>query len=352
MANTNAEDGLPVTLSLNTYTKTGYTFIGWNTNPFAPTALYLDGATIPALTAGMDLYAIWMLTPYTITYELYGGTNNSSNPTGYTYGHSFIFFNPLWLGYFFGGWFAESTFTTPVTAINPTDASNLHLYAKWSAEIQTISYHSNGGAGSMTDTTANTDASVTLTGNTFTKPGYNFNGWNTQADGLGTSYANGATFTMPAGGLQLYAQWVPVPLDDVISGMTITQEPDGTIVATFPAVSEDVAALDYKINTNITVGALPAGTLVSVSMNSGAPVTRNLNDLTDLDSNPDTRTFSFTDFFGVSAADFTRTRYNNATETYDITISGNLAPVNTTMTLKCFLFKTGAYVTLEEQPFS
>ncbi len=56
--------------------------------------------------------------------------------------------------------------------------------------------------------------------------------------------------------------------------MTITQETDGTIVATFPAVSDFISGLGYKINTNITVGTLPAGTLVSVSMNGGTPVTR------------------------------------------------------------------------------
>jgi L-aminopeptidase/D-esterase-like protein len=142
-------------------------------------------------------------------------------------------------------------------------------------------------------------------------------------------------------------------LNEVRGGMTITRETDGTIVATFPAVSDFITGLGYKINSNITVGTLPAGSLVSVSMNGGTPVTRSLDDLTDLDmdTNPDTITFSFTDFFRVSAADFTRARYNNAVETYDIIITGNTAPIHTTMSLKCFLFKTGSDVTLEVQTF-
>ena len=55
------------------------------------------------------------------------------------------------------------------------------------------------------------DTAVKLTGNAFKRTGYQFNGWNTKADGTGTSYTNkeevknlaakeGKTVT-------LYAQW-------------------------------------------------------------------------------------------------------------------------------------------------
>ena len=36
---------------------------------------------------------------------------------------------------------------------------------------------------------------------------YTFSGWNTKSDGSGTSYAPGATFTMPAANMTLYAKW-------------------------------------------------------------------------------------------------------------------------------------------------
>jgi uncharacterized repeat protein (TIGR02543 family) len=51
---------------------------------------------------------------------------------------------------------------------------------------------------------------VTVLGNTggLTKSGYTFDGWNTAADGSGTDYVAANTFTMPAAGVTLYAQWL------------------------------------------------------------------------------------------------------------------------------------------------
>jgi uncharacterized repeat protein (TIGR02543 family) len=46
---------------------------------------------------------------------------------------------------------------------------------------------------------------ATLPQNSFTRSGYEFTGWNTQANGQGTPYANQAT--VPSANLTLYAQW-------------------------------------------------------------------------------------------------------------------------------------------------
>lgn len=69
----------------------------------------------------------------------------------------------------------------------------------------TITYNANGGSGSMASQTVNgTSASVGTS--TFTRTGYNFTGWNTKADGSGTSYSNGQAITL-TGNITLYAQW-------------------------------------------------------------------------------------------------------------------------------------------------
>lgn len=47
----------------------------------------------------------------------------------------------------------------------------------------------------------------------FAKTGYVFKGWNTKADGSGTSYAAGDKLTMPAEDVVLYAKWEKVPAD-------------------------------------------------------------------------------------------------------------------------------------------
>ena len=47
---------------------------------------------------------------------------------------------------------------------------------------------------------------LSIPSNTFTREGYNFTGWNTKADGTGTSYAVGAEVTLTSD-ITLYAQW-------------------------------------------------------------------------------------------------------------------------------------------------
>jgi hypothetical protein len=123
-------------------------------------------------------------------------------------------------------------------------------------------------------------------------------------------------------------------------------------VAKFPEVGDYVTGLGYKINSNITInGALPAGTRISISMNGRDAVTKGLKDLKDLVDNDGKFTFSFTDFFGVEAANFTGARYSNIEETYEIGITGNTEAVDTTFIINTFLFKTGSTFELEEQEF-
>ncbi|QSO54259.1 putative Ig domain-containing protein [Alicyclobacillus curvatus] len=78
----------------------------------------------------------------------------------------------------------------------------------------TITYGGNGASG-----TAPTDSNQYMVGSSATvagqgdlaKTGYTFEGWNTKADGSGTSYASGASLTVPAYNVTLYAQWLPNP---------------------------------------------------------------------------------------------------------------------------------------------
>lgn len=72
-----------------------------------------------------------------------------------------------------------------------------------------VTYNSNGGTGSVpTDSTAYSGgATVTVAGNSLTRTGYAFTGWNTAADGSGSAYPAGSgTFSISAN-TTLYAQW-------------------------------------------------------------------------------------------------------------------------------------------------
>ncbi len=148
---------------------------------------------------------------YTITYELNGGT--ATNPASYTYETAtFTLNNPTKTGYTFNGW-TGSNGNTASTAVQIAKYShgNKSYTANWTANTYTVQFNNNGGSGTMDDQSFTYDAAQNLSANTFTREDYVFYGWNTQADGNGTSYTDqqatsnvtaedGATVT-------LYAQW-------------------------------------------------------------------------------------------------------------------------------------------------
>ncbi len=80
--------------------------------------------------------------------------------------------------------------------------------AQWSLNTYYVSFNANTGSGTMSDQGIAFYTSEILTANAFTKAGYSFAGWNTQADGGGSSYADEATYgPMGASNVTLYAQW-------------------------------------------------------------------------------------------------------------------------------------------------
>lgn len=72
---------------------------------------------------------------------------------------------------------------------------------------QSLSYDANGGIGTMSAETGVAGKIVTVAQNGFTRNNYTFIGWNTQADGKGTAYKAGDSFTLTDKDTVLYAQW-------------------------------------------------------------------------------------------------------------------------------------------------
>ena len=76
----------------------------------------------------------------------------------------------------------------------------------------TVAFNGNGAtSGSMSSIKIPAGGSQALPSNTFVRSGYDFTGWNTAANGGGTSYSNGATLTTTTAQagqtITLYAQW-------------------------------------------------------------------------------------------------------------------------------------------------
>ena len=70
----------------------------------------------------------------------------------------------------------------------------------------TITFNANEGDGSMDAQTVTASTDTALTANIFTREGYTFTGWNTEADGSGTPYEDEATVNLTED-ITLYAQW-------------------------------------------------------------------------------------------------------------------------------------------------
>ncbi len=107
---------------------------------------------------------------------------------------------------------ADGTYTETATA-NAGDIIN-YVNGVWGGEEPTeltVTFEANGSTeypveGTMAPQTVTAKTDTVLTTNTFTREGYNFTGWNTAADGTGTSYADGATVNLTEN-TTLYAQW-------------------------------------------------------------------------------------------------------------------------------------------------
>lgn len=78
--------------------------------------------------------------------------------------------------------------------------------------LVTIAFDGNGATGgSMPNQQIIAGQSANLNTNQYTRDGYDFTGWNTNAGGTGTSYTDGASYTAPSSSagqtVTLYAQW-------------------------------------------------------------------------------------------------------------------------------------------------
>jgi uncharacterized repeat protein (TIGR02543 family) len=124
---------------------------------------------------------------------------------------------------------------------------NLTLYAQWKKKevYYTITFNANGGSGSMSSQTVSAGTSFYLPINTFTRSGYEFVGWNTNADGSGVSYTNGQRIT-PSRNITLYAQWEEV--------YTITFDSNGGRGSMSPIFIEVGTSITLPTNTFTRIG--------------------------------------------------------------------------------------------------
>ncbi|MBL3902415.1 InlB B-repeat-containing protein [Bifidobacterium longum subsp. longum] len=224
--NTAAQSGKTgdeLTTNANGFTRDGYTFVRWDTAKDGSGTAYGEGKNgvgrYTMKPTGNDLYAIWQANPANIRYrDDWGATGSTPDTTGVTGQNVTIAQNGFTRpGYTFTGW-ARDRRTDP--SLQPGGRYTLTpgtttLWAQWKADPAHLIYNSNSGSTSQTRRTDGVvDQTLTVIANPFTRSGYTFTGWNTQADGRGKAYAAGNGFRLvadaksnPVNTSVLYAQW-------------------------------------------------------------------------------------------------------------------------------------------------
>ena len=228
--------GGTLTLATNsgTLARTNYTFNGWNTAANGSGTSYAVGATTFSPSSDTTLYAQWNST---ITYNgngytsLIGTVPTAITAKGSTNNTLAAPTTLLKTNFIFDGWntLADGTGTSYASGLTTyVSTGSRTLYAQWKAAI-TFSGNTNSGGTAPAIVNAIT-ATIVLPTNSgsLVKTGYSFSAWNTAADGTGTTYATGATYTI-TGPATLYAVWTPSNAGLTPSFNTDTNSPIGVL---------------------------------------------------------------------------------------------------------------------------
>ena len=183
---------------LPTLEREGYTFDGWYDNE------ELKGNPVESITAEetgpKTFYAKWDARTYTIEYWIDGEKIEEDNYTIYTYGEELTLPTPIKTGHDFEGWCTNPedegesfTFTTLKDYLpSPEDVEEIVLYAKWKKAKYEVTYKEKEKT--IDDIEEQYTSYIYETGlddlPQLTKTGYDFGGWWTDIDCVGTSGLN------------------------------------------------------------------------------------------------------------------------------------------------------------------
>lgn len=99
-----------------------------------------------------------------------------------------------------------------VTMLKPDGSTEKTEHYETSGDDAVITFDANGGRGAMAQIECVTGRQAVLTACAFTREGFEFAGWNTDYDGGGDAYEDGAIVDV-AGSLALKAMWEAVEED-------------------------------------------------------------------------------------------------------------------------------------------
>jgi len=201
--------GSSIGINPNQFTRTNFTFDGWNTEANGSGFSYPDGA-VYAFQSDTTLYAQWeaVVPSYTVTFfgnGAEGGTTASQSASAMSALNLNGFTRD---GYSFLGWHTSNGSSTAqyLDGENYAFTANLALYAIWVVQAdRALSYNGNNSTSGSTSSQVARSGTI-LSTNGFARSGHTFRNWNTAADGSGVTYQANYVYSFAAA-LKLYAQW-------------------------------------------------------------------------------------------------------------------------------------------------
>ena len=176
---------------------------------------YVPGDSVPADVTALTVQ--WTVPTYAVTLHPNGGTINSGNVIGYTYGVGATLptaDDMTYTGHTFKGWYDNENLTgSPVTAIGGTGTGNKEYWAKWEINQYTITVKPENGKADIT-ITQDYGTAITAPADP-TREGYAFMGWDREIPK-----------TMPAENITLKARWKDIekPTGEIVIGTNKWQE--------------------------------------------------------------------------------------------------------------------------------
>ena len=198
-----------VNLTANAFSRTGYTFAGWNTKADGTGTSYADKASVKNLAAGgtITLYAQWTANKYTVKFNGNGADELSTASKEVTYNSTYGELpNSIRAGYNFIGWYTQpegGVVITPDTKVAITDTQT--LYAQWSQVKFLITFNANGGTSEMRQKLVSSDNKYGVLPSA-EKIGYEFGGW--YLDEAFTKQITEDTIVKITKNQEVYAKWV------------------------------------------------------------------------------------------------------------------------------------------------
>ena len=232
-----------------------YVFSHWNTKADGTGTTYTPGQRYYA-NGNVTLYAQWLTYYY---FDLSGYINGAKTTNITNYGTADVYINGKLVADdvtdFFRPYPPETKYEIKdikamyVTqyngvysgALSGTIRGTTTTHLNFSTKKYTVTYNANGGTGAPGNQTKVHGKTLTLSNQKPARTGYAFVKWTTNADGSGTSYNAGASYTANAGAT-LYAQWKSVS----VSSITIKTLPTKM---TYTVGQEfDPAGMTVKVN--------------------------------------------------------------------------------------------------------